>query len=120
MSKEDAKNAALEATWSFHTIKENLPFNSAACTSKLLRGPFGFTKFSLGKTKCAAIVNNVLAPMSDEMIKNELESARFVSIATDASNHGSTKMFPAMVRYFHRDKGVQVCKMLLVLSVIIE
>ncbi|XP_031626296.1 uncharacterized protein LOC116342721 [Contarinia nasturtii] len=40
-------------------------------------------------------------------MKKELESCNFVSIATDASNHGAIKMFPVVVRYFAALEGLK-------------
>jgi polysaccharide deacetylase 2 family uncharacterized protein YibQ len=44
-------------------------------------------KIYSARTKCEAIVINVLAPNTVEKIKAELESAPFIGVATDASNH---------------------------------
>lgn len=58
-------------------------------------------KFTWAKTKCQAIIVNVFA-------QEELSQRRFVSIYTDASNHGSMKIFPVLVRYFNPTGGVYV------------
>lgn len=49
----------------------------------------------------------MLAPLAAEMVSKELEQARFVALAGDASNHGNIKMFPIVVRYFSLAIGVQ-------------
>lgn len=40
------------------------------------------------------------------MILMEMQDQKF-SISTDASNKGNVKMFPLIVRYFTREKGVR-------------
>lgn len=109
MTEEEKHFAALEATWSYHITQENQSYRSSDCVSKLMKGPFGLTKFSLGRTKCEAIVRSVLAPLFTDMIQEELSTVRFVAIATDASNHGAIKMYPVLVRYFLPEEGVKVC-----------
>ena len=61
-------------------------------------------KMSCGHTKSACIVTNVLAPVSVEKCIRELtfpilagdkhKHPPFFSVASDASNHGSVKLFP--------------------------
>lgn len=41
-------------------------------------------------------------------MKNNLNENRFVSLLTDASNHGNVKMFPVLVRYFMPLDGVKL------------
>lgn len=42
-----------------------------------------------------------------EMVSHDLDSARFVALSGDASNHGNIKMFPVIVRFFSLTNGVQ-------------
>ncbi|GBN81703.1 hypothetical protein AVEN_274755-1 [Araneus ventricosus] len=63
--------AAKEATFAYHTANRSLSFNSNSCSSKLI-SKFFEPKFSLGKTKCEAIVLNVLAPLAQEELKEDL------------------------------------------------
>jgi len=68
-----------------------------------------------GRTKAKAIVTDVLAPVSVEKSIQELTSPMlaggthtpFYSVASDASNHGSTKLFPLAVRYWTPDLGLK-------------
>lgn len=53
------------------------------------------------------IVENVLAPTMDEL-KNHLREFHCFTLSTDASNHGSIKVFPVLIRYFLPYEGVQV------------
>lgn len=57
-------------------------------------------KITLGRTKASAIAYNVLAPASIETAIKELTKGVYFSISTDASNHGSVKLFPILVRYY--------------------
>lgn len=107
-TSDDEKTAALEGLWAYHTIAENHSFRSTDCSSKIFRDAFEMKKFTLGRTKCEAIVTNVFAPFAASKVKEELAKCNFVSIATDASNHGNIKMFPVMMRYFIPTEGVKI------------
>lgn len=107
-SMTDEGMPACEATWTYHLIKQSHSFRSSDCSSKIFRTCFKMLKFSCGRTKCEAIVTDVLAPHVETMIANELEKCSFVCISTDASNHGSTKIFPVAVRYFLPTVGIRV------------
>src|SRR5277367_3687156 len=65
------------------------------------------TKFSSGRTKSTALVKNVLAPHSVQVAVAAVENTSSYGVATDASNHGSQKIFPLVVQYFCKDKGIQ-------------
>jgi hypothetical protein len=66
-------------------------------------------KLSCGRTKAEAIVTGVLAPASVDvslgilhrnMIEiNEEDLTPYFSNASDASNHGSSKMFPVAIKF---------------------
>lgn len=108
LSAFDLQTAACEGVWAYHMIKENHSFRSADCASKIIRGCFELSKFQCARTKCEAIVTNVFAPYLINQLKKDLEDTHFVTILTDASNHGNIKMFPVLVRYFHQNEGVKV------------
>lgn len=107
-STADHKKSANEGVWAYHTIKANQSFASSDCASKLFRTCFELPKFHCARTKCEAIVVDVLAPHARDVLKNELSERRFVSVSTDASNHGNIKMMPVVVRYFIPTVGVRV------------
>lgn len=104
----DSTTAANEATWAFHVIHANHSFKSSDCATKIFRTCFKMDKFTCSKTKCQAIIVNVFAPEVHKMVQEELSQRRYVSIYTDASNHGSIKIFPVLVRYFNPTAGVYV------------
>lgn len=45
--------------------------------------------------------------MALQMLTTQLESANFVTLCCDSSNHGNLKIFPVIVRFFSFDTGVQ-------------
>lgn len=65
-------------------------------------------KISCSRTKCQAIVTNVFAPHVKQLLHKELEKCHYVSIYTDASNHGNIKLFPVLVRFFDPLIGVRI------------
>lgn len=99
--------AAKEAKMVFHMIKENHSFRSMTCLTDMMKNVFGQKKFDCGRTKSSAIVSNVFEPMVIEEIKSELKIVQYISVATDSSNHGNTKMFPVLIRYFIPLEGVR-------------
>lgn len=100
--------ARCEGVWAYHVIKANQSFKSSECASKIFRNCFDMKKFHCSKTKCEAIATNVFAPHSIEKLKTDLSKVHFVSLFTDASNHGNVKLMPVLVRYFLPTVGVQV------------
>uniref|UniRef100_A0A672ZP06 Uncharacterized protein n=1 Tax=Sphaeramia orbicularis TaxID=375764 RepID=A0A672ZP06_9TELE len=74
-------------------------------------------KTSCGCTKAAAIVTDVLTPASVQTCLSKLHKpvaqddnnghTPFFSVASDASNHGTTKVFPLSVRYWTPELGLK-------------
>lgn len=64
------------------------------------------------RTKATAIVKNVLSPLSIAELKSDLTNVAFISVSTDASNHGSTKLFPIVIQYFDKQKNGITSKLL--------
>lgn len=108
MTKEDIDIAAREGVWCYHIVNSNHSFRSSDCSSQIIRSCFGMPKFSCARTKCVSIVTNVFAPYVVDQLKTELADTQFVTVITDASNHGSVKLFPVVVRYFSEKEGVKV------------
>ncbi|KAL4090122.1 hypothetical protein QTP88_025021 [Uroleucon formosanum] len=106
-TSKDLEIAAAEGVWAYHTVQENHSFRSNDCASKLIQSCFD-SKFRCARTKTEAIIKNVFAPKAISDLKKHLTTATWVSISTDASNHGSQKVFPILVRYFLQYEGVQV------------
>lgn len=107
-SSLDTQKSAMEGVWAYHVINANHSFKSADCASKIFRVCFKLTKFTCGRTKCQSIITGVIAPYGKQMLKDELNKCSYVSVYTDASNHGNLKLFPVIVRYFLSTDGVRV------------
>lgn len=108
----DKKVQAAEATLAFHTVRHHQSFNSTDCTSKLHRVIYPDSQVAKsvrsGRTKTAAIVNNVLATHClDETVKTLQTDVSYFGMGTDASNHKNLKLFPIVIQYFDRENGVQ-------------
>lgn len=99
--------AATEGAFAYHTVMHNHTFRSMDCTSKLLQVTLE-PKFACARTKTEAIIRNVLTPHAQNELRCDLENVTFISILTDASNHKEIKIFPLLVRYFDRNKGLKV------------
>lgn len=104
----DLAKPAKEGVWTYHTVRANQSFRSASCATQIFRSCFGMSSFRCSKTKCQAIVTNVFAPHARGLLKEDLKQCRYLSVYTDASNHGNVKIFPVLVRYFKPLTGVQV------------
>lgn len=103
----DLETAAQEGLWAYHLLDENENFRSADCSSKIFRKCFGLSKYQCARTKCEAIVKNVFGPFVEKQLIDEMKNAIYVSIITDASNHGNIKMFPVLIRYFVPLEGIK-------------
>lgn len=99
--------AAKEATFAFHVAIHNLSFRSADCSSKLISKLFE-NNFRLARTKCEAVIVNVIEPMIFQQLCKDLHNANFVTISTDCSNRNEIKAMPCVVRYFIPTYGVKV------------
>lgn len=102
---------AAEISMVYHSVCHSHSYRSLDCTMKLLPVIFQdsakATRMSCGRTKAEAIVTNVLAPYSVEMVVKDLKNSyAYFSVGSDASNHGHTKLFPLVLRYFKPSKGV--------------
>lgn len=104
----DLTMAACEGVWAYHVIKANHSFKSSDCASKIFRMCFSMNKFHCAHTKCEAIATTVFAPFARDELKKDLSDRKFLTVLTDASNKGSVKMMPVLVRYFIPTIGVRV------------
>ena len=113
-SSESVKVTVAELTHVYHGVKHHLSFLSQECAANVMKAVFDdseiLKKFTCGRTKASAIVNNVLYPFSVEVIMNDLKSGTGIgipfSVATDASNKGNRKVFPVAVQYFTPREGM--------------
>lgn len=109
-SSEENLIRAAEGAMAYHIVSHHMSFNSLDCSNSLNRVLFSESNtaknLTCNRTKATAIVNNVLSPLSIADIKSDLQDVEFISVSTDASNHGSTKMFPIVIQYFDKKKGI--------------
>jgi hypothetical protein len=91
--------AAKKSTFAYHTVNYNLSFNSNTCNSKFFE-----PKFTLCKTKCEAIVLNILAPLTLGELHQNLKECNFITVSIDASNRKNIKL----IRYFLPEFGIKV------------
>jgi hypothetical protein len=59
------------------------------------------------RTKGSAIVKHVLAPHTIDIFNSDLENIIFFSLAIDASNHKSRKIFPIIIQFFTKLDGIK-------------
>ncbi|RXN24084.1 zinc finger protein 862-like [Labeo rohita] len=119
------KVTAAEVTSVYHTVQHATSYRAGDCGTKLAPTIYPDSdiakRMACGRTMAEAIVTDVLAPASVEdclkVLKRPLNEQReattkahtpFFSVASDASNHGTTKLFPLSVRYWTPDLGVQM------------
>lgn len=110
-SQSKAKESAAEATLAFHTVKHHQTYNSMDCTGRLMKVIFSDSSIARDitcqRTKTEAIINGAIAPWIIQNIKSLLKNITYIGVSTDASNHGSTKIFPIMIQFFDSQGGIQ-------------
>lgn len=112
-SESDSKYIrAAEGTIAYHTIKHHQSFKSHDCSVALYKTLFKDSticqKLACGRTKAEAIILKIFAPHTIEKTLQELEDIPYITVSTDASNHGSTKLFPILIQYFDfKNGGIQ-------------
>jgi hypothetical protein len=99
--------AAKGGTFTFHAVAHNRSFQSIDCTSKIIRKLFE-PNFTCAQTKVRATVVNVVAPLSINQMREELEDTKFDSVMVDSFNHKHNKLVPILVRYFVPQQGVRM------------
>lgn len=114
-STDTQAKTIVELSSIYHSIVHNHSYLSADCLIKLYPHIFTDSEMSknihCGRTKMESVVKNILCSKSIEIVLQNLkagtEKSLFFSISTDASNHGTIKLFPIPVRYFDCDSGIQ-------------
>lgn len=62
-----------------------------------------------GRRKAPCIANNMLAPLlTEKTMKDVVEKHIFFSVTTDASNHGTFKVFP-IISHSYMVEGQIIC-----------
>lgn len=111
-SPEDDKISAAELCKVYHAVKHHQSYRSVDCGIKVDRETFSDSStakgMTCGKTKAKALCENVLSPYSVQTHTDYVKEINlYFSVATDASNKGTTKCFPVVLRYLHFEEGVQ-------------
>lgn len=116
------KVTAAEITSVYHTVYHSQSYRSEDCGSKLSQVIFPDSdiakKMACGRTKATSIVTDVLAPACVESFLRELKTpvvqepsdkkahTPFFSVASDASNHGTTKLFPFQLCFYLHSSSI--------------
>lgn len=113
---EENSISIIEVGQVYHSVNHHHSYLSTDCGIKLnavlYKDSCFAKKVHCGRTKAEAIVKNCLGPKSVENVLLELgansENSISFSLSCDASNKGSQKLFPVVVRYFSvKNGGVQ-------------
>lgn len=103
------KQSAAEGTLAFHTVKHHQSYNSMECTGRLMKVIFPdsniASEMTCSRTKTEAIINGVISPWVVKNLTVSLNNIHYIGVSTDASNHGSDKIFPIMIQYFDCENG---------------
>jgi hypothetical protein len=94
-----------ELTQVYHSVKHHCSYLQQDCSIKVLKTVIDDSeivhKMTCGRTKCAALVNNVLYPFVMETVLSKFQSPTIpFSVATNASNKGKHNFFPVGIQYF--------------------
>lgn len=96
-SNKGMQVAKREVASVYHNVRHGLSYNSLDCTHKLLPVLFSDSqiakKIHCGRTKSAAIAQSVLGPHSESILVNDLKTAEYFSIASDATSKGEWLRF---------------------------
>ncbi|PIK59057.1 putative golgin subfamily A member 6C [Apostichopus japonicus] len=105
-SRIQSNVTAGEGTLAFHAVKHHFSYLSMDCTPGLMKQVYSDSeiarKMTCARTKTEAIV---IAPHGVEMVMEAMRSISHCGVSTDASNHGSVKMFPLLIQYFDWKSG---------------
>jgi hypothetical protein len=101
--KDGNNSAAIEATFSCHTARHELSFN----TSKLVKKLYD-PKFSSARTKTEVIIVNVISPFIFDNVLRPLENIYYVTVSMDSSNRSEVKLVPVVVRYSSIEEGIYI------------
>ncbi|GFW24697.1 uncharacterized protein TNCV_2405601 [Trichonephila clavipes] len=110
-SAQSEKVGIAELTEIYHSIKHHISYVAQDCSLKVSKQVVNDSdivkqKMTGGRTKCTALVNQVLFPYSMELVQEDLKNDVPFSVATDASNKGNRKFFPVAIQYFSPKSGI--------------
>lgn len=100
---------AAEAALAYHTIVHHSSYRSMDCTPKLNAEIYCDSDIAknvfCARTKTESIINKVIGPHSLDVAMQCLKEISFFGVCTDASNHGSLKLFPILIQFFDYKLG---------------
>ncbi|GFT33861.1 uncharacterized protein TNCV_4383541 [Trichonephila clavipes] len=109
-SAQSEKVGIAELTEAYHSIKHHISYVAQDCSLKVLKQVIHDSdivkQMTGGRTKCTALVNQVLFLYSMELVQEDLKNDVPFSVATDASNKGNGKFFPVAIQYFSPKSGI--------------
>ncbi|GFV25512.1 uncharacterized protein TNCV_1147821 [Trichonephila clavipes] len=109
-SAQSEKVGIAELTEVYHSIKHHIFYVAQDCSLKVLKQVINDSdivkKMTGGRTKCTALVNQVLFKYSMELVQEDLKNNVPFSVATDASNKDNRKIFPVAIQYFSPKSGI--------------
>jgi hypothetical protein len=82
-NNSDLQCAAIEATFSYHTARHELSFNTSDCTSNLVKKLYD-PKLSSARTKTEAIIVHVTSPFIFDNVLRPLENINYVTVSMDS------------------------------------
>ena len=82
----------------FTAVKMSI--NNVGDLSKILQDEFGQDTIHLGRTKCTAIIKNVLEPYFHDDLREDLKETFFSLMVDETTDISITKLLAASVRYF--------------------
>lgn len=100
------KVAAVEVLFAYRTVRHKQTFRFNDCISQL-NWSLSQPKYSSARTKCEAIICNVLVPSLLEEVAASLNACAYATLSVDASNRKEQQMFPVLMRFFNPASGVQ-------------
>ncbi|GFY30686.1 dimer_Tnp_hAT domain-containing protein [Trichonephila clavipes] len=109
-SAQSEKVGVAELTEVYHSIKHHISYVAQDCSLKVLKQVINDSdivkQMTGGRTKCTALVNQVLFPYSMELVQEDLKNDVPFSVETDASNKGNRNFFPVAIQYFSPKSGI--------------
>ncbi|GFW20396.1 uncharacterized protein TNCV_2729351 [Trichonephila clavipes] len=109
-SAQSEKVGITELTEVYHSIKHHISYVAQNCSLKVLKQVINDSdivkQMTGGRTKCTALVKQVLFLYSMELVQEDLKNDVSFSVATDASNKGNRKNFPVAIQYFSPKSGI--------------
>lgn len=107
----DSKTKELELLISSFIVEHNISFNSVDHLTEIIhvaaKSPEAAKKVSLKRTKCTAIVKNVLGKTSFEALLAKIRTEPFSLMVDESTDHGGVKSLAMVVKIFDKNYCVK-------------